>query len=325
MQKSGNKMKLITVRFVIALFIFFNARIVTAQDADSLAMSAISLNAFVQQDQVPQNRTVELVIRLQWSGDLDRYEVHPFDEPILQNLHIQGSGSTNRAANENGVTKAIREYTFTLKPEAIGMAYVESFIITYTDLSTDVEHRLTTNRIPIKVIDPIPDPASKTWLIVPTVIVMIAAGAFLFSKNLRKKRADRQRKAQENSVNAVAIEEKYLQLLKESVDLNEPTLDGGKAFSDISRLLRRFLHERFKAPGLEATTTQVTDYLYDHILNDRMVNEIKEILTSADIIKFSGKSVARPDVERVYTIVESVLQKSLRGEIPCTNEDREIA
>ncbi|MBN1560571.1 hypothetical protein JW998_09990 [candidate division KSB1 bacterium] len=306
-------MKLITWRSVITLFIFFNTCTVIAQDADSLAMSAISLNAFVRQSEVPQNRTVELVIRLHWSGDLDRYEVHAFDDPILQNLQIQGSGSTNRVASENGVTKAIREYTFTFKPEAIGMGYIESFIVKYTDLSSGVEHRLTTNRIPVKVIDPIPDAASKAW-IVPVLIVLVAGGAFLVVQNVRKKKAARQ-KNQVDSADAVAMEEEYLQLLRESVDLNEPTLNGGKSFSDISRLLRRFLHERFDAPGLEATTTQVIDSLSDRKLNDRVVNEIKEILTSADISKFSGKAVDRANLERAYTIVESILQKSLRGEI----------
>ncbi|MBN1466024.1 hypothetical protein JXA02_09695 [candidate division KSB1 bacterium] len=312
-------MKMSALRSVTALLFLCFSHAGLAQSIDSLAMSSISLSAFVEQNEVPQNRLVNFVLRLHWNGDLDRYEVHPFENPIVQNLQIQGSGSTNRVAEENGVRQAIREYTFTLKPEAIGMGYVESFIIKYTDLSSQVEHRLTTNRIPIKVIDPVPDPISRAWFIAPLIIVALAGAAFYFIQTLRKRKAERLKRAQEVAAMAVPIEENYLQQLKE-IDLNEPTLDGGRAFAALSRSLRRFLHERFEAPGLEATTTQVTDYLHEHNFDDRIVNEIVEILTSADIIKFSGKTVDRPLLERAYTIVESILQKSLRGEIPYERE-----
>jgi len=305
-----------------AVLVFFTyIHTCQAQNTDSLNTSSISLSAFVEETEVPQNRFAELVIRLQWDGDLDRYEVHPFENPILQNFKIQGSGSTNRSANIDGKATAIREYRFTLKPEAIGMGYVESFIIKYTDLSTDVEHRLTTNRIPLQVIDPLPDPTSKTWLIWPAILLAAAVGAFFLVRHMQKKKAEREKIAQENAAAAVPIEEKYLAKLKELADLNEPTLDCAKAYSGMSRLLRRFLHERFDTPGLEATTTQVADFLYDHKFNDRIVNELKEILSNSDIIKFSGKPVDRPDLERAYTLVESIFQKSLRGEVgPHMNE-----
>jgi len=224
-------------------------------------------------------------------------------------------------ATINGVQTAIREYTFSLKPEAIGMGYVEPMIIKYTDRVADADYRLTTNRIEVRVVDPIPEKGSPVWLLWVFGFIIITAGAFLIVKSMASKKARQQKLEQEMAQKSVPIEEQYLQELKAAVDLNEPTLDGAKVFSLLSKMLRRFLHERFNAPGLEATTSEVKQFLYDERFDDRIVNEIKEILSNADIIKFSGKPVDRPDVERTYTLVESIFQKSLRNEIGSQKTD----
>ncbi len=282
--------------------------------------SEIRLNAFLQETEVPQNRLGQLVVQVQWSGDPDRYEVHRLENPVLQNFEIQGSGSANRVATVNGVQTAIREYTFSLKPEAIGMGYVEPMIITYTDKVAEADYRLTTNRLQVRVIDPIPEKGSPTWLFGLIGFVLLVVVIFFIVKGMASKKAQKEKAAQEKAEVSVAIEERYLQELKASVDLNEPTLDGAKVFSQLSKMLRRFLRDRFNAPGLEATTSEVTQFLYDERFDDRIVNEIKEILSNADIIKFSGKPVDRPDVERTYTLIESIFQKSLRNQVGPKND-----
>ncbi|MBN1479740.1 hypothetical protein EH223_17670 [candidate division KSB1 bacterium] len=287
----------------------------TAALPDVALDSTIRLNAFVQDTRTPQNRFVEFFIRLQWTGDLDRYEVHRFENPILQNLQIQGSGSANRVATISGVQTAIREYTFTLKPEAIGMGYIEPMIIKYSDLATDTEHRLTTNRIEVQIIDPLPEDGSLSWPLRGVFILVLVVSAVILVRWFRIKTARRKKAAQEMTKAVVPIEEKYLQELKKTIDLNDPSLDGAKAFAQLSKILRRFLHERFSAPGLEATTSEVIQYLYEQKFENRWVNEIKEILSNADIIKFSGKPVDRPDIERTFTIVESLFQASLQGQM----------
>lgn len=307
-------MRKIALRYLSIIFIFFQINICLSQDTTSTLPgldvdSTIRLSAFVQDTHLPQNRSAELFIRLQWAGDLDRYEVHRFENPILQNMQILGSGSANRVATINGSRTAIREYTFTLKPEAIGMGYVEPMIIRYTDLATDTEHRLTTNRIEVQVIDPLPEKGSLSWLLWALLFLIFGAGATILLRRLRQINK-RTKAAHEMAELVVPIEEKYLQELKKTIDLNDPSLDGAKAFAQLSKLLRRFLHERFAAPGLEATTSDVTHYLFEQKFENRLVNEIKEILSSADIIKFSGKSVDRAEVERTFTLVESLFQKS---------------
>jgi hypothetical protein len=327
MRESEKNMKKLVLRFVATVFLVFpvfQQKICYSQDSTVAqrhdGASTIRLRAFVENTEVPQNRLADLVIRLEWSGDLDRYDIHRFDNPVLQNLQIQGSGSANRVATSDGVQTAIREYTFALKPQAIGMAYVEPMIITYTDRVTDESYRLTTNRIQIKVVEPVPDAASVNWIVWLLVAIVVVGGGIVIIRAISKKRTRQQKMAQEKAEAAVPIEEKYLGELKEFVALDDVTLDNAKAFSDMSKLLRRFLHERYAAPGLEATTSEVTQFLYSENFSDRIVNEIKEILSNADIIKFSGKPVDRPEVERTYTLVESLIQKSLRNEIGTSNQ-----
>lgn len=310
-------MKRYSLQFV-AIFLSIFSILAFAQESE------IRLTAFVQDTEVPQNRLAQLVVRVEWSGDLDRYDVQRFENPILQNFEIQGSGSANRVATVDGVQTAIREYTFALKPEAIGMGYVEPMIITYTDNVADANYRLTTNRIEVRVLDPVPEGGAPGWLLWVAGFVILAGVLFLIVKIMASKRAKKEKEAQEKSEVSVPIEEQFLQELKDTVDLNEPTVDGAKVFAQLSKILRRFLHERFEAPGLEATTSDVTQFLYDERFDDRIVNDIKEILSNADIIKFSGKPVDRPDVERTYTLIESILQKSLRNEVgPQRNDSKD--
>ena len=103
----------------------------TAQAQDSLRVggSGISLSAFVDKTEVPYNRLLVFTVHLEWSGELDRYEIHPFDNPIVQNFEIVGNASSNRVAVVAGEPTAVQEYTFTLKPESMGMGYIEGMIL----------------------------------------------------------------------------------------------------------------------------------------------------------------------------------------------------
>ena len=306
--------------FFLLLFMLWFIKPGIAQDTSAVhdqgfEKSDISLNVFVRQSEVPQNRFAELILRLEWTGDLDRYEIHPFDNPILQNFEIQGSGSANRVETINGLSKAIREYTFTLKPEAMGMGYVESFIVKYTDLQTDTDYHLTSNRIPIEVVEPVREPGSNRWLIWLAVFLLFFGAGFLGIRALIRKQQIKAKQEQENAAKAIPLEEKYLQQLKESINLNDPALDGVKAVSQLSRLLHQFLQERYQSPGLEATTRELVEWLRQNDFEERVANEINDILGRADTVKFSASQVTPTDVEQTYTRVQALFHASFDGEL----------
>jgi hypothetical protein len=298
-----------TVVFLMALVFS-----VFAQNLSQSISSQIKLSAFVDKTESPLNRPITLTIRLEWIGDLDRFKVHPFDNPITQNLEIDGNASSNNVAAVNGVNKSVSDHEFTLKPTNLGMAYVEGVIVRYTDLTTDKEHSLTTNRIEVKILDPLPEPGSKLWMLWCAVILVFFAGAILLILRIKKQQVSEHQK-ELDAIAAIPIEEKYLTELKSLVDFNGPNLNRGDAVSIVSRLLRNFVSEKFAVSGLEVTTEQVLQELAAKNLDARFLNDVKNVLTTSDKIKFTGGSSNKAELERLYTLVEASLQKSLRGEL----------
>ena len=310
------QMRILLGALPILLFLWSVAQSQDAsQAATEPAFEGISLRSFVDQVETPLNRSVTLVVRLQWTGNLQRFDILPFDNPILQNFDILGSGSSNTVSSKDGLETAVRDYTYTLKPQSIGMGYVEPIIIKYSDVESDADYILTSNRIPIKVTSSVTERSLLTLLAPIAIIVVFSLILIFFFRVVRSKKAAREKIAQENEKSDVPIEEKYLQELVSIVDLNDPSIDGVKVLSHMSRLLRRYLHEKFSAPGFEATTGELYQYLYENKFEDHFVNEMKDLLSTADVVKFSGKSVSRADVEKSYTVIENTFHKGQHNDL----------
>jgi hypothetical protein len=298
--------------FLLSTFSF--SQNATRIESDTTAQG-ISLHAFVEHIETPLNRTVEMTVRLEWAGDLQRYNILSLDNPILQNFDIQGSGSANTVSSNGGVDTATRKYTFTLKPQSIGMGYIEPMIVKYTDIKADADYILTTNRIPVKVTSPLAEGMMLAWLIPIIIILVVGVITLIVVRYVLAKKAARKKNAQEMEVSDVLIEEKYIAELKSVVDLNDPTMDGVKVLSQMTRLVRRYLHEKFSAPGFEATTGELYQFLYEKKFKDSFVNEMKDLLSMADIVKFSGKSVSRAEVEKSYAVIEGAVHKGQQNEL----------
>ncbi len=263
----------------------------------------ITLSASVDKNQVALNRPLELLIRIKWYGDLDKYQVHQFDNPILNNLEITGHSASNKVSSENGRNIAIQDYVFTLKPQELGMGYIEGVIIRYTDMDTDTDYSLSTNRIEIKVLDPIPEPGDKSWIIWLAIIIMLAGVAFFTVIYLQKRKAEKIRQAQLKAEKAVPMEEKYLQELKD-FNLDDPGLDIGKTINRLSRLLRRFLAEKFNLPADTLTTEELVRELTEKHADEHLVKDVNEVLSRADVIKFSGGDAEKSELERLFGLVK---------------------
>ncbi len=264
----------------------------------------ITLSASVDKNQVALNRTLELLIRIKWNGNLDKYQVHQFDNPILNNLEIVGHSASNKVSSENGGNVAIQDYVFTLKPLELGMGYIEGVIIRYTDMDTDTDYSLATNRIEIKALDPIPEPGDKSWIVWLAIIVMLAGVAFFTVIYFQKRQAEKMRRAQLEAEKAIPMEEKYLQELKALFNLNDPGLDIGKSIGQLSRFLRRYLAEKYQMTADTFTTEELVMELNEKHVDEGLVKDVKEILSCADVIKFSGGGGEKSELERLYGMVE---------------------
>lgn len=272
----------------------------------------IKVSAFADQPTVPFNRTVQVTVRLEWFGDLDRYEITDVENVTAQNLEVVSNSSANKVAVVNGRNLAIHDFQYTMKPVSLGMGYVNGLTIRYTDSSNQKQYRLFTNRVEIKVLDPVSEPGSRLWIVYVLAFLAVAAVAGYAIMMVKKKKALEQQRRQAEVERNRPVEEHYLLALKEQVPLDRNDLDIGQALSRLSKLVRRYWAEKYAMPGLEATTAQFLSGLKSQKIEERVAREVQEILETADVAKFSGTNANRPTLERLYTLFEFQLNSFLK-------------
>jgi hypothetical protein len=276
--------------------------------------SGITLSAMVDKNTVPLNRTVTFTLRLQWQGSLDRYNVHRFDNPMVQNLEIVASSSSNRVIQESGQTIAIQDYRYTLKPTQLGMAYIKDVIIKYTDNTDERSYTLRSSRIPVKIVDPVAEPGSKIWILFLFIgIVVVAVGAFVIIAR-QKMIVEKARIDAAQAAARVPLEQTLLEEMKATIDLDDTHTDVGAVMSHLSRIARSYITEKYQGPAFESTTTELIGWMRENDLDDRMIKDIEIILKQADLVKFSGHSRDRQIMDQNYVRLESLLRRQLNPE-----------
>ncbi|MBN2354824.1 hypothetical protein JXO59_01855 [candidate division KSB1 bacterium] len=299
---------MLRLQAVIVFLLLFAAAWAQVADTTATADSGIRVSAFVEPRNIPQNRTAQLTIRLEWTGDLDRYEVTRFDNPLVQNLDIISTASANKVSSVDGQLMAQQDYQYTLKPEALGMGYVDGIIIRYNDAATGKEYRLYTNRLEVEIIDPLPEPGRYTYLYMIGAIIIVAIPILYIFIRRHRQKVNQARLEEERLAAIVPLEQQYLNAMKEQINLSEADLQINETFAALSRLLRQYIAVRWQVPGMELTTSELVETLKSKELDDRSLSDIEASLHAADVAKFSGGG-DRATLDRVYTLVESLLQR----------------
>lgn len=288
--------------------VVLTGRLLQAQSGEE----GIRVSAVAEPQQVPLNRNAVVTIRVEWAGDQDRYEIVKIDNPLVENLSIMGTANANRVQVIGGVQVARQETQLTVKPDGLGMAYVDGIVIRYTDKLTGKEYRLVTSRLELEVIDPLPEPGSYLWLIILLAALLAAAATLYLVRRIKRRRAEAARLALEQQAQQVSLEEKYAERLKAEIDLRQPDLDTGAAFARLSGLLRRYLAERYSLPLISATTSEVRGLMQEAEAEEGVIISTLTLLEQADVAKFSGAAPMRGELERAYTILESMLASTSR-------------
>ncbi|OQX88610.1 hypothetical protein B6D60_01855 [candidate division KSB1 bacterium 4484_87] len=260
--------------------------------------------------QVPLNRTVKLTVRVEWSGDVSRYQISDLEDPVLNNLETYSTSSADFRTTENGVQKAARTFEFVLRPKTLGMAYIERTTVKYIDTETGEGHSLATNRINIEVVESVPEETAKHnlwfWLFA-VVLPILFAGAVGY---LVKKKLD-QRKQKQFYVPVKSLEEEFLDTLHKSLsaDRVQPNLNQG--YYVLSKIARRYLKEKYDIDALELTTDEILETLSDREdMDENLIDMIDEVLRTCDLAKFSGSQGDINEYQRLYTLFESILEKN---------------
>ncbi len=274
--------------------------------------SGIKMKASVSSKEVPLNRPLIFTIRVEWFGELSRYEISEVEDPVVRNFTIQSNSSSDRREMIDGELKAIKTFEFELIPLELGMGYIEGVIVKYIDTAAGEGKHLVTNRLEVKVIDPVPEPGSKKGLIkwVVLFLILIVLGVAIFWG--QKRRVENRRKQEEEAAAMAPIEEDYLKQLKASVPINNPSLNLKEGYSQLSALLKKYLSEKYEIPATTAISEEIIQRLKQNDVSESLINNTAEILNTTDVIKFSGSVGERAELERLYTLYEDMLDRNLQ-------------
>jgi len=266
----------------------------------------ISITAHADRTDVPLNRMVDFFITIKWQGEQDRYTIEDFDNPTLTGFEVVKTSSSNIIEDVGGVQYSKKIYSFTLKPQQLGMGYIDGIFLKYTDNQTDESSTIVTKRIGIKVTKPIVKTDYTLFIYIGLVLIIIIAAVYLIFTVTKKRRIEREKLEAEKK--DVDIEDNYLELIKEY----KPDVSGDldKFINEISQILNRYLSQKYEFETTGLSKDEISAKLKEKEVDGTIIEKIDSIIEKSDIYRFSGKSIDLSEYESIYSAVESIIEKN---------------
>lgn len=293
------------------LFILFNRNGITQDTTTVDSESTIKVTTLVDTREVPLNRQVTCSVIIEWTGELKRYLISEVENPVIENLEIVSTSAADRRLSEAGVVKSAKIYEFVLQPKSLGMAYIEHVIVKYVDNETGEAESLITPRLTIKIIDPVPEPGSRSWMLKWLILVALVLVLFLVIFLIWRRNVREKKRKEAEAVKVVPLEDEYLTQLRESINLNSTEININEAFGTLSKITRKYLSQKYSISALESTTDDIISEISQRDVDQSVINNIREILTVSDLAKFAGAGGDRNELDRIYALLEAVLERNL--------------
>lgn len=272
---------------------------------DSLP-SEIKLRAYLQKDQIPLNEEVVYNVELSWLGDVGRYRVLEISDPVLTNLKLRGSGSANRFfTDENNQPHAVKTITFYFTPLEIGMAYIDGITIKYLDNKTNQTGRLISQRIGVKITEPVAHGDGK--ISSGKLILFFFIAVFLIFLIYSLKRYFEQKKQQEILAEPQkTVEEETLEELRNQ--MRSSKLMPEQKFNQLLELLKGYFKKRFELPTTSAFF-EIRLVLEKTGVSAEVINKLEQLFERAELVKFAGEPVSESELHFFIDTMELLLNE----------------
>lgn len=265
----------------------------------------IEFKTYLESSQVPLNGMVIFYIELSWIDDMSRFHIAPIPTPHLTNLTMEGSGSSYKLSPlPNGAYKSVKTFTYQFRPLGMGMAYIDGLEIKYTDTVTGKSDILYSNRMMIKITEPLPENSTGMALsiIYLVLLTIFALTIIYFGIKYVQKRKGAQKRSQQS---VMPIAEQYLKQLSQEIDpkganLNEMT-------NRLSKIFREFLSVEFHLPAGVVAGKEICEQLAAEGVAEGDIKRLNELFEQMDMIKFGGEEITPNEFSHIYTIVEDFL------------------
>ena len=160
------------------------------------------------------------------------------------------------------------------------------------------------------------------WWLIPILVILAIVLFFVLRKKVKK----------EAPIVLVEPIQEALQRLKE-LDEKE-LLKQNKVkiyYSELTDIVRTYIEKDIKIPALESTTDELIETIYDFNESSKLgisketIKELKEVLQSADLVKFAKSKPIVEEIRGHRNISERILQslKPIKEEEPVKEEEND--
>ena len=290
---------------VTILIFLFGVIGLWAQDSIPNNIDAnIQLKTYLEKDEVPQNGEVVYRVELIWNGELDRYQISNIGDPVVSNLKLRGSGSSNRYfIDDAGNPKSIKQVNFYFTPIEMGMAYIDGIIIQYEDKVMAQKETLSAQRLGAKIVEPLDDPNAGMDLGLVVIISLVIIFVFIVIYYLSRFIKQRKLNAETEQVQLLSIEEKYLELLG-NIELSAE--NRNETLSSIVKLLNSYFSEKYNLPG-SPEFDQIKRELDNAKVSTELQDKINNLYERDKLSKFAREQVAENELHLFLDSVEQLI------------------
>lgn len=300
------------IRFLLLLSIAVFSQTFNGSDtlnAPASQPSAIELKTYLKQSAVPLNRSVEFQVELSWIGDMSRYQIISIPQPVLTNLVMEGSGSANRLDElGGGKYRSAKSITYKLSPLAIGMAYIDGLEIKYRDQKTGEVESLYSQRVSVKIVDPLPDDSASAYegLVYKILLGIFTLSVLYFLVLFFKRR----KKAKNEDVPEVPLAEQYLQKL--SRDIDPHAANPREMALQLSGIFREYLSKEYNISARETNIDKIVNHLAATGVKETELPKLRALFEKLEVVKFAGGEIDPAEFSSIYGAVENFLYERKR-------------
>ena len=290
---------------VTILIFLFGVIGLWAQDSIPNNIDAnIQLKTYLEKDEVPQNGEVVYRVELIWNGELDRYQISNIGDPVVSNLKLRGSGSSNRYfIDDAGNPKSIKQVNFYFTPIEMGMAYIDGIIIQYEDKVMAQKETLSAQRLGAKIVEPLDDPNAGMDLGLVVIISLVIIFVFIVIYYLSRFIKQRKLNAEAEQALPLSMEEKYLELLG-NIELSAE--NRNETLSSIVKLLNSYFSEKYDLVG-SPEFDQIKGELDNIKVSTELQDKINNLYERDKLSKFAREQVAENELHLFLDSVEQLI------------------
>jgi len=295
-------MKILRKYLLILLFLLYAALVTVGAELSS----QIELHTFMEQESVPLNREVVYHVELTWAGDLSRYNIVQAGEPVVSNLTLRGTGSSNRFyTTAEGEQRSVKRITYYFKPIEMGMAYIDGVTIQYEDRQTSLKESLFAQRLGVKIIEPVNDDSGRAfgkWILAGITILFGFVVLFFVLRYFQQRRLQNVPEELPQQL----IEDKYIEQLK-TIGRMQPN-KSRDVMSALQRTLQNYFTEKYQTStsnGFDA----IRDILRAKQIDETIIGKLQKFFEHAELSKFAGDTVGGNELHMHLDTVELLLRK----------------